>query len=142
MAEAFVRILLADDSEPWRRFLLTLVKHYPAWQIIAETCNCADTIQKAGDLQPDLIFLDICLPGINGIEAARTIKKTLPKTKIVFLSTLTHPVIVQAALNAGGLGFVAKTDVLRDLPLAVEAALAGQKFLTPQSLAQEPEDPK
>ncbi len=142
MAESLVRILLADDSEQWRRFLLTFVKDYPSWQVIAETCDGQGTIEKASELQPDLIFLDICLPGINGIEAARMIKKTAPRTKILFLSTLTHPAIVQAASNVGGLGFVTKTDTLRDLPLAVEAVLAGQRFVSPRLLAQEPKGPE
>ena len=140
LAEAFVRILLADDSEQWRHFILALVKHYPSWQIIAETGDGPDTIDKAIDLQPDVIFLDICLPVINGIEAARKIKRVSPMTKILFLSALTHPAIVQAALNAGGLGFVTKTDALPDLPLAVEAMLAGNKFVSPRLLA--PGDPR
>ena len=140
LAEAFVRILLADDSEEWRRFLLAFTKHYPSWQIVAETCDGPDTIQKAGDLQPDLILLDICLPGINGIEAARKIKKASPTTKILFISALTHPAIVQAASNAGGLGFVTKTDAVRDLSSAVEAVLAGQKFVSPQLVVREPTD--
>lgn len=130
MATAFVRILIADDSEQWRRFLLTFVRHYSAWQIVGEAANGPDTIQKAGALQPDLIFLDIALPGINGIEAARTIKKVSPRIKILFVSAQMHPVIVQAALNAGGVGFVSKTHVSRDLYVAVEAVLVGQKFVS------------
>jgi DNA-binding NarL/FixJ family response regulator len=140
LAAALVRILIADNSMPWRRFLHTLVQHYPTWQVVAETLDGLDTIEKARDLQPDLIFLDIGLPGLNGIEAARKIKKASPMIKIVFLSAHTHPVIVQAAFNAGGLGYVTKTDAWQDLPMAVEALIAGRKFISPRLRTPSPDD--
>jgi DNA-binding NarL/FixJ family response regulator len=130
LTAAFVRILLADNSAPWRRFLHTFVKHYPTWQVIAESFDGLDTIERARDLQPDLILLDVGLPGLNGIEAARKISEASPTIKILFLSAHTHPVIVQAALNAGGLGYVTKLDASQDLPMAVAAVLAGKIFVS------------
>ena len=83
---ASVRILIVDDCEPWRRMILTLLQEYPDWQIICEASDGLEAVQKSKELQPDLILLDIGLPGMNGIEAARQIREIAPRSKILFLT--------------------------------------------------------
>jgi DNA-binding NarL/FixJ family response regulator len=96
-----IRILIADDFKDWRRQVLLLFKTRPEWQVVAEAADGLEAIQKAEELKPDLIVLDIGLPKLNGIEAARRIRQLSPSSKIVFLSQGNDPDVVQAALGHG-----------------------------------------
>jgi DNA-binding NarL/FixJ family response regulator len=102
----------------------------PQWQIIAEMSDGSEAVQKAADLKPDLIVLDIGLPKLNGIEAARRIRHLSPSSTIVFLSQNNDLDIVRAALSTGALGYVQKTDVRSDLLPAIEAVLQGRQFVS------------
>jgi CheY-like chemotaxis protein len=102
----------------------------PQWQVIAEAADGPEAIQKAEELKPDLIVLDIGLPKLNGIEAARRIRRVSPSTKIVFLSQNNDPDVVRVALSTGALGYVQKTDVRSDLLPAIEAVLQGRQFVS------------
>jgi DNA-binding NarL/FixJ family response regulator len=125
-----IRILLADDFNDWRRQACLLLQARPEWQVIAEASDGAEAIQKAEELKPDLILLDIGLPELNGIEAARRIRRYSPRSKIVFLSMNHDLDIVRAALNTGALGYVLKTDARSELLPAVDAVLRGQQFVS------------
>ena len=127
---ASVRILIVDDCEPWRRMIFTLLQEYPDWQIICEASDGLEAVQKSKELQPDLILLDIGLPGMNGIEAARQIREIAPRSKILFLSENLCPEVVQEALCNGAWGYVAKSDAGRDLLAAVEAVIENKQFVS------------
>ena len=101
----------------------------PEWQVIAEAADGPEAIQKAEELKPDLIVLDIGLPKLNGIEAARRIRQLSPSSKILFLSQNNDLDVVRAALSTG-LGYIQKTDVRSDLLPAIEAALQGRQFVS------------
>ena len=101
-----IRILVVDDFEDWRRQVRFLFQARPQWQIIAEVSDGSEAVQKAAELKPDLILLDIGLPRLNGIEAARQIRQLSPSSKIVFLHMYNSPDVVQAALGTGALGCV------------------------------------
>src|SRR6202161_4313689 len=103
-----IRILLADDFKDWRRYARLLIKARPEWQVIAEASEGSEAVQKAGELKPDLILLDIGLPKLNGIEAARQMRQLSPNSKIVFLSMDNSPDTVQVALGTGALCYVYK----------------------------------
>ncbi len=132
-----IRILIADDFEDWRRQVRLLFQARPQWQIIVEAPDGSEAVQKAADLKPGLILLDIGLPRLNGIEAARQIRQLSPSSKIVFLSLNKDLEVVRAALSTGALGYVHKTDARRELLPAVDAALRGKQFVSSRSKANE-----
>jgi DNA-binding NarL/FixJ family response regulator len=100
------------------------------WQVIAEAVDGLEAVQKAQDLRPDIILLDIALPNLNGIEAARRIRQLSPDSKIIFLSQNNDVDIVREALSTGAYGYVRKTDVRQELLPAVDAVLGGKQFVS------------
>jgi DNA-binding NarL/FixJ family response regulator len=127
---SLIRVLVVDDNEPFRRFVRSTLSTKPELNIIGEVSDGLDAVQKALELQPALIVLDIGLPGLNGIEAARRIRKLSPKSTILFLSQESSPEIVQEGLCLGALGYVIKAHAARDLLIAVEAVLRNEQFVS------------
>ncbi len=125
-----IRILIADDYADWRRQVRSLLQARPEWQVIAEALDGSEAIQKAEELKPDLVVLDIGLPKLNGIEAARRIRQLSASSKIIFLSQNNDPDVVRAALSTGAQGYVCKTDARRELVLAVDVVLRGKQFVS------------
>jgi DNA-binding NarL/FixJ family response regulator len=125
-----VRIILVDDFKPWRRFVAALLGENPDWQIVSEASDGLEAVQKAEELRPDLILLDISLPKLNGIEAAESIRKIAPDSKILFVSENRDSDIATAALSAGGQGYLVKSDGATELLVAVETVLDGKRFIS------------
>jgi len=100
-------------------------------QVIFEVSDGLEAVHKAQTLLPDLVVLDIGLPSLNGIEAAKRIRKLSPKSKFLFLSQESSADIVQRAFTLGALGYVIKSHAEGDLLVAVEAVLRGEKFISP-----------
>jgi two-component system, NarL family, nitrate/nitrite response regulator NarL len=125
-----VRILLVDDFEPWRSLVTSLLQKNPEWQIICQVPDGLEAVEKAEEFQPDLIVLDIGLPKLNGIEAAPSIRKVAPESKILFASENRSSEVVAAALSAGGHGYLLKSDGASELLVAVEAVLQGKRFVS------------
>jgi DNA-binding NarL/FixJ family response regulator len=126
---SLIRILIADDFEAWRRKVCLLLRRRPALQVVCEASDGSEAVQKADDLKPDLIVLDIGLPKLNGIEAARRIRQLSPNSKILFLSQNNDLEVVQAALGTGALGYVYKMNAQKELLSAVDAVLLGKQFV-------------
>lgn len=124
-----IRILIIDDFKAWRGQVHSLLQTRPAWQLI-EASDGLEAVEKAEDLKPDLILLDIGLPNLNGIEAARQIRQSSPNSKVIFLSQNTDLEIVRAALSTGALGYVRKIDARRELLPAMDAVLRGEQFIS------------
>ena len=125
-----IRVLVVDDFGPWRRFVCSALQKNPELQIVGEASDGLEAVQKASELLPDLIVLDLGLPKLNGIEAARQIRTKSSESKIIFVSQESSADVIQAALNAGGSGYVLKTRAEMDLLSAVEAVLAGHQFVS------------
>lgn len=135
MTSVSVRILVVDDFEPWRRCLCSYLQENTAWQIISEASDGLEAVEKSRELQPNIVLLDIGLPTLNGIEAAKQIREVSPASRIVFLSENTRPEVVREALRVGGCGYVMKGDAGDDLVAAVDAAIANQQFVGRRFLA-------
>jgi CheY-like chemotaxis protein len=126
---SLIRILMADDFEGWRHQVRLLLQVRTDLQVICEASDGAEAVQKADDLKPDLIVLDIGLPRLNGIDDARRIRQLSPASKILFLSQNNDPDVVQAALGAGALGCAHKTNAREELLPAIDAVLRGNQFV-------------
>jgi len=126
-----VRILVVDDFEPWRRSVSLLLREEPELQVVVgEASDGLEAVQKAVELQPDLILLDIGLPRLNGIEAARQIRELVPESKIIFLTQESSAYAVREALSLGARGYVIKIMAASELFTAVEAVLSGETFVS------------
>ena len=124
-----MRVLVVDDFPAFRRTVHRILEQRQDVQLVGEASDGLDALQKAEELLPDLIVLDIGLPKLNGVEAARRIGKLSPKSKILFLTVESSPNVVQEALSLGG-GYVLKAQAERDLLAAVEAVLQGKQFVS------------
>jgi DNA-binding NarL/FixJ family response regulator len=127
---AAIDVLVVDDFTDWQHFVRTCLCQKPDMHIAGFATTAAEAIQKAKELQPDLVTMDISLPGLDGIEAARQIRMLTPRSKILFLSGNSDPEVVRQAFMAGGDGYVLKWDAARDLVAGVEAVLSGHRFIS------------
>jgi len=124
------RFLVVEDSEAFRNFICSTLEKRPELQTVGAVTDGLQAVQKAEELRPDLIVLDIGLPSLNGIEVARRIRKLSPESRILFLSQEFSADVVQAALGTGAHGYVTKTDAGRELLTAVAAVLRGEYFVS------------
>jgi DNA-binding NarL/FixJ family response regulator len=125
-----IRILMVDDYKDWRSFVRLLLQSRPEWQIVCEVSDGSEAVQKAEELKPDLIVLDIGLPKLNGIKAARRIRQVSPNSKIIFLSTDNSPDVAQAALSTGAQSYVHKARAQSDLLPAINTVLRREQFVS------------
>jgi DNA-binding NarL/FixJ family response regulator len=123
-----IRVLIVEDDLRFRRFVSSKLVRNGKFQIVSEVADGLEAIQKTAELQPDLILLDIGLPGLNGIDAARHIRRLAPKSRILFVSSESDAEIAQEAVGLGAWGYVVKAFAERDLPAALEAVTGGTSF--------------
>lgn len=124
-----VRIVLAEDFAPYRTLVASLLGKNPEFQVIGEASDGLEVLRKAEELRPDLIFMDIGLPELNGLEAARSVLRFNPTAKIVFLTQETDSDVVREALTLGALGYMLKQEAEAELPAAITAVLQGRCFI-------------
>jgi DNA-binding NarL/FixJ family response regulator len=125
-----VRILLVDDFEPFRSLVSSMLEQLPGFQVIGLARNGLEAAQQAEELRPDLILLDVGLPKLNGIAAAREIRIVSPTSKILFFST-SSPELAREAFYSGGRGYVVKAEITAELLLtAMYAVLIGRQFMS------------
>jgi|SRR5579871_135501 len=125
-----LRILIADDHEVARRGIRALLESHPGWEVCAEAKDGRETVELAASTKPDLILLDIGMPNLNGLEAARQILATSPEVAILILTMHDSDNVVREVLRAGARGFLLKSDAGRDLVAAVEALQLQRTFFT------------
>jgi len=127
---AMIRLLVVDDFRLWRDCVQDHLEGHPKLRIAGFASDGLEALQKVGELQPDLVLLDISLPMLSGIETARRIRELSPGCKVIFLTSHLHPEIVQAALEAGGCGYVHKEDAATELLPSLESVLVGKQYLS------------
>jgi DNA-binding NarL/FixJ family response regulator len=124
------RVLLVDDVEPFRSLAASILGNHPGFQIVGEAKDGQEAVQKAQELQPDLVVLDIGLPKLHGIEVAARIRSMSPNSKILFFTLNDCARIVLEALEVGADGYVVKLDTVGELLAAAEAVLQGKRYIS------------
>lgn len=127
-----LRILLADDHEIVRRGLCSLLQKHEGWEICGEAIDGRDAVEKASQLKPDVVIVDIGMPNLNGLDATRRLLQHDPDSKVIVLTVTDADQVIREALDAGARGFVLKSDAARDLVSAVEALQSRHMFFTPR----------
>ncbi len=125
-----LRILVADDHEIVRRGVCTLLQSHPGWDVCGEAMDGVQAIELTDKLRPDVVVLDISMPRMSGLDAARTILQHNGKQKILFLTIVESDELVRNALTLGVKGFVQKSDAARELVMAVEALERNGSYFT------------
>ena len=125
-----LRVLVAEDFAPFCQFICSMLATRANLEVVCAVADGLEAIQKAKVLEPDLVLLDIGLPTLNGIEAARQIRQLVPESKIIFVSQESSAEVLQEAFSLGAWGYVAKPRARLDILAAVDAALAGSRFVS------------
>ena len=141
LAKSLIRVLVVDDYDPWRRFLRLTLLVREELEVVGESFDGLEAVQKTQELQPHLILLDIGLPNLNGIEVARRIREVSPKSKILFVSEIRDRDIAEEALRTGAGGYLVKSDAASDLLPAVKAVLKGNQFVSSSLAGHGPPSP-
>lgn len=131
MTKPKLRILLADDHNVLREGLRALLEQDPELEVVAEAPDGRTACRLARELAPDVLVMDVGMPDMNGVEAARKIREELPSVKILCLSVHREPAIVHAMLEAGARGYILKTSAARELVQAVRVVAADETYLSP-----------
>jgi DNA-binding NarL/FixJ family response regulator len=131
-----IRILVVDDHEVVRRAICSLLSSDPLLNVVCQTADGEQAVLKAQEFLPDVILLDISLPGISGIEAARRIREVSPDSRIIFVSQHDSLQIVEDAVRVGGHGYVTKMDAGADLLKAIHAVRDGKRFVSQRIVSQ------
>ena len=123
-----IRILLVDDHPIVRQGLKTLLEGHSGWEVIGEASDGAEAVEKAKDLSPDVMVLDVTMPRMNGLEACRLLRHECPGLEILFVTQHDSPQMMREALEAGARGYVVKSNAARDLLAAVDAVSQHRVF--------------
>ena len=126
-----IRLLLADDHPIFRAGLRSLLETQPNVEILAEVEDGLGAVEAAGTQKPDIVVIDVAMPGMNGLEAARRITAAAPRVKVLCLSMHSDRRFVDAALRSGAHGYLLKECALEELVIAIHAVLAGQIYVSP-----------
>src|SRR5580700_1491571 len=126
-----LRILIADDHDLMRRGVKALLQSHAGWEIIGEAHTGREAVSKAEELKPDVVILDISMPDLNGVDAAKRIRKASPDTEVLILSVHYSDQLIRDILEAGVRGYIVKSDSDRDLVIAVETLANHKPFFPP-----------
>jgi DNA-binding NarL/FixJ family response regulator len=130
LEKPILRVLIVKGHEPMRKYIATKLRGKLHLRNVAEVAAGVDAVQKAGELRPDLIVMDVGLPRLDGIEVTRRIQKVHPKSKILFVTENCSPDVAEEALRSGGLGYVLKSNAEEDLLRAADAVLRSKRFIS------------
>jgi DNA-binding NarL/FixJ family response regulator len=126
-----LKILLVDDHEVVRLGIKALLSNYPGFEVVAEASSADEAVEEAKKYKPDVVIMDIRLPGKSGIEATREIVDTMPETKVIILTSFAEDDLLFDAINAGAYGYILKQIGSDDLINALEAIGRGEALLDP-----------
>ena len=131
-----IKIILVDDHKLVRQGLRSLLESHPDFEVVGEAANGQQALQLMEELSPDIAFMDVMMPDLNGIEAAKIARQRGYKTKLIFLSMHTNSSYVVRALQSGAMGYVLKDSDFTEILQAIQSALDGRRYLS-TSIASE-----
>lgn len=123
-----MRVLIVDDHAVLRRGVRAMLLDQPNCDLCGEAVDGNDAIEKAKQLEPDVIIMDISMPNMNGLDATREVRRILPQAEVVILSQHDSPAMVRLAVDAGARGYVVKSSISRDLMKALDSASRHESF--------------
>jgi DNA-binding NarL/FixJ family response regulator len=125
-----LRILIADDHDVVRHGLRALLQGHEGWEICAEAVDGRDAVEKASQFKPDVVIMDVGMPNLNGLDAARSILRNEPRTMVLILTIDESEQVMREVLNTGARGFLLKSDAAHDLVAAVDALQRHRTYFT------------
>ena len=125
------RVLIVDDHAVIRRGFQGILSTYPEWDLCGEADNGQDAIRLAGELAPEVVIMDVSMPGMNGLEATRIIHDLLPETKVLLLTLHSSSEFVRSAFRAGARGYVLKSDAENELVRALNVVIGEGTYVSP-----------
>jgi DNA-binding NarL/FixJ family response regulator len=125
------RVLVVDDHAIIRRGVQGILSTYPEWDLCGEADNGQDAIRLAGELAPEIVIMDVSMPGMNGLEATRIIHDVLPETKVLLLTLHSSSEFVRSAFRAGARGYVLKSDAENELVRALNVVIGEGTYVSP-----------
>ena len=124
------RILIADDHAMMRKGLRAVIEAHPGWSVCAESCTGLEALEQTTQEKPDMVVLDVSMPGLNGLEAAHRISKSMPKVRILLFTMHRSSQFLKDVAKAGAHGYVCKTSQEEVLTEAMETVLRGETFFS------------
>src|SRR6476659_4825083 len=131
-----IRIMLADDHTLFRQGIRTLISVEPDMEVVGEAANGGDAVDKCGEVRPDVVLMDIGMPGLSSFEATRQIKKARPETKVLFLTMYDDEDYLVEGMEVGASGYVLKDSPAAQLVAAIRDICRGGSYLSPRMLSQ------
>jgi DNA-binding NarL/FixJ family response regulator len=131
-----VRVLIADDHSVVRQGLRMFLGLDPEIEIVAEAASGEEAIQLARDIRPDVVLMDLVMPGMGGVAATRMIRTEMPAVEVVALTSVVADEAVTGAIRAGAIGYLLKNTEADELRRAIKSAAAGQVYLSPEAAAR------
>jgi DNA-binding NarL/FixJ family response regulator len=125
------RVLIVDDHAVIRRGVQGILSTYPEWDLCGEADNGQDAIRLAGELAPEVVIMDVSMPGMNGLEATRIMHDVLPETKVLLLTLHSSSEFVRSAFRAGARGYVLKSDAENELVRALNVVIGEGTYVSP-----------
>jgi DNA-binding NarL/FixJ family response regulator len=125
------RVLVVDDHAVIRRGIQNILRAWPEWEISGEACNGEEAIELTAALQPDIVLMDISMPGMGGLEATKVIRKICPRAKVLLLTLHDSPEWAETALRAGARGYILKSDPEGELMRALQVVAADGVYTSP-----------
>jgi DNA-binding NarL/FixJ family response regulator len=126
------RVMIVDDHAFIRRGVQTILHPFPEWEFCGEADNGNDAIRLANELKPEVIIMDLSMPGLNGIEATRAIRRSQPETRIILLTLHESADLVRSAFRAGARGYLLKTDAEQELVKALRVVIGDGTYISPR----------
>lgn len=125
------RVLIVDDHAVIRRGVQGILNGYPEWQLCGEADNGEEGVRLAGELQPEVVIMDVSMPGLNGLQATRIIHDIMPETKVLLLTLHSSGEFVRNAFHAGARGYVLKSDAEHELVRALNIVMDEGTYVSP-----------